>query len=386
MKRTWYFPMALVFSLSLSAQDISPQDIIRRINEGRQFLDRGDFEKAEKQFQSALFMVEAKANEKVNLQKRLGAMIQSAKKMKQESDRHLQALRREQSMRLAYDDLKRRDRLHKAKIDYFTKEIESHLKREDYASAARLSKNVLSMEPANPRLKHYLQYASHEAERKERRRVTKSKREASRKTKIAMDADYILQTEVMSFPDDFAKKTRRREEVKVPPEAEWKTNLKRRMDREVKFDFENIPFNDLMKHLQAVYEVPIIVDTEVLEEVFADGTAPIDLRSTGMSLETALKWVVDPFGLKVGYKNGAVYIAEAKDLVGDKNTLVYDVRDLAHVPSDYIAPEISLAGGEEASGGIVIQVAESEYTDTTDPEQLVELIESVIQSYEAQFK
>lgn len=372
--------------LGLGADEGDRAQILKDLEAGRQHLEAGRFEEAERSFTGALRLTEARENGRVAVRERLSKMIESARKQKETHDRELESMRRQQAMRLAYNDIERRQKFHKAKVEYLTRQIERYVEAKDYDKAARLSRDILSLDPNNAKLKHFLQFSSHEAERARERSVKETKRREARRLELAMDEDYILQSDTMTFPEDFDKKTRTREQVETPPEPEWKTDLKNRMRQKVSFNLVNMPFDDVLKHLESVYELPIIVEGRVREEIFADGTAPVDLRSKGMTIEAALRWIVEPLGVRVAYKNGAVYLTEDSDLSEDKNTLVYDVRDLAHVPPDYIGPEISLAGGEEGGGGIAIEQTSSEMTDTTDPEDLVRLIEAMIESYEAQYK
>lgn len=378
--------LAVLLPMGLGADDGETVRILKDVQTGHRHLEEGKFEAAQKSFEKALRLTESQAAGPVVLRDRLHRMIDRARQHKERHDRYIDSMRRQQARQLARNDLEERRRFHRAKVDHLTRQVERHVEGKRYEQAERLSRDVLSLDPDNAKLKHFLQFSSHEAERTRERAVKNAKEREAKKMASRMDEDYIVQSELMTFPGDFDKKTRQREKVRTPPEPEWKTDLKNRMGQKVSFNLVNMPFDDVLKHLESVYELPIIVESRVREDVFDDGKGPVDLRSKGMTIEAALRWIVEPVGIHVAYKNGAIYLTENRSLTEDRHTLVYDVRDLAHVPPDFEAPDISLAGGEEGSTICWVAPSTNEYNEGTDPEELVELIEAIIEAYEAQFK
>ncbi|MGE4159225.1 MAG: hypothetical protein AB7F75_09020, partial [Planctomycetota bacterium] len=197
-------------------------------------------------------------------------------------------------------------------------------------------------------------------------------------------SNHVIQTDTLSFPEDFATKVRSRELDERPAEEEWKTQMRARLTIPSQADFDSVPFEQALNMLQSIHDIVIIVDSRCLEEELEGGHRLVTLKGNKLNLEAALRWMVEPLGLKVGLKDGAVYIGRAKDMREDFTLKYYDVRDLSLVPPDFIAPEISLAGSDDG-GGVVIK---DEIPDNSglDLDSLKTLIERIIEDQESRYK
>jgi hypothetical protein len=271
------------------------------------------------------------------------------------------------------------------RMDFLTEKMQRLIHDGRYREAESLGKGLLSLDPDAPEPRRLLNFSRGEALRKAEKEVKALRKLQARRLETRMEEDYVLNSRIISFPDDFAEKSQRRQrEMEKGREEEiqevWKTRLNRILSTQVNFNFENISFSDVVKYLENTYQFTIVVSPEVYRDIFDEGSLPVDLKASGMSLEMALTWLAEPLGLRLALKNAALYIDFPEKIRGRNTMKYYDLRDLTYVLKDFIAPEISLGGNEE--GGFTVNQEQTPEDEGLDLEGLKEIIEDLVKRFE----
>lgn len=384
MKKTLLAASLSLLMMASQAAENSRKRILSEIEEGRSAMARGRSEEALRHFHSALGMVEASDNEKEGAKERVRGLLDKARQGQREQAQERLALQRSQTETLAKTDLERVRDLDSKRVASLLAQVKILVDRQDYKGAERLSRIVLEKDPANKTARHYAAFSASQADARRFEDQKRAKARGFRDAQFDQGGNFTLQTDTMTFPEDFAQKARERNVEEEAPEQEWKTQLRSRLTVASQADFESVPFDHALTMLQSVHDIVIFVDPRCHEEELEGGLRLVTLRGSKMSVETALRWMVEPLGLKVGLKDGAVYIGRAKDMREDFKMKMYDVRDLSLVPTDYVGPEISLAGGDE--GGCIFIEPKVPDDKELDLEGLKALIENIIEDQESRYK
>ncbi len=157
----------------------------------------------------------------------------------------------------------------------------------------------------------------------------------------------IPQSELLVYPEDWQRRAMRKApELGVGREEPWMATIHARMDQVVTFEFEDMPFEDVIAFFRQVTGLNIIV----APEVYASGAAPITFRARDMRFREALKWVLEMGRLHMAIQNQAIFIAD-QPIAGAIALRMYDIADLVSPVRDMPARELAYASGGAAGGG-----------------------------------
>jgi hypothetical protein len=158
---------------------------------------------------------------------------------------------------------------------------------------------------------------------------------------------------------------------------EWRERLIAKTKLSVNHTFENMPLGEIVKRLMAIYDVSIIVSSDVDLDQIIDNIPTANLNF-GQVLEILVS-KIEGDDLTWALKNGAIYIADIRELAKGAYITSYDVRDLIYIVEDYVGPEF--ASGDEGESIVITETEED--NDAINGDDLVELIRNSTGSDEA---
>jgi len=180
-------------------------------------------------------------------------------------------------------------------------------------------------------------------------------------------------SKVLVYPSNWQKVMLRNESLGMSSDAEpeWKSDIRRRLEKKVNFEFVQAPLNEAINFLQQVSDVNMIIDPAVK----AGGEKPITLKMTQASLKLALDWILKLAGLEYELRDNAVFISTPNNLRPETNMRIYDVQDLILAIPDFPGPEMDLQANQ--AGALPVfgnQPAQAQ----TDEAAIVEMIKQRI--------
>ncbi len=180
------------------------------------------------------------------------------------------------------------------------------------------------------------------------------------------------------YPEDWERIRRRVETagmIEQIDEPEWEKEVRRKLDRKVSFEFAETPLTEAVAFLQTLTKVNMIIDPAAAE---AEGSTPITLKVTNMTLGLALDWILKLADLDFALRDNAIFISNRENLKGDVTLRIYDVRDLTEQIPDFPGPElqVEVGGLDSGQGGSLVLIGPDEgMGDTVTAENLAEMIE-----------
>jgi general secretion pathway protein D len=159
-----------------------------------------------------------------------------------------------------------------------------------------------------------------------------------------IEAATIPFSKVLVYPDNWQKVMLRNESLGMSSEAEpeWRTSIRRKLEKKVNFEFVQAPLSEAINFLQQVSDVNMIIDPAVK----AGGEKPITLKMTQASLKLALDWILKLAGLDYELRDNAVFISTPNNLRPDTNMRIYDVQDLILAIPDFPGPDMDLQANQ----------------------------------------
>jgi hypothetical protein len=86
----------------------------------------------------------------------------------------------------------------------------------------------------------------------------------------------------------------------------WKTDLQKKLERKVSFEFVDTPFKDALTFIRQLADANMVIAPEAVQAGL--GEQAISLRVRDMELSKALGWLCQVAGSKYELRNGAVFI------------------------------------------------------------------------------
>ena len=186
----------------------------------------------------------------------------------------------------------------------------------------------------------------------------------------------IPQSELLVYPEDWKRRALRKpREIGAGKEEPWMAAMKDRLEQRLTFDFQDMPFEDVVGYLRQVTGVNIIVAPTVIA---AAGGRTVTLKVTDMRFGEALKWILELTSLKMALQDQAIFVSN-EAITGSVALRMYDVTDLIQQARDMPGREMAYSsgtgGGAGGGGGIDLFAKEdASKVKSPDPEELVEFI------------
>lgn len=259
------------------------------------------------------------------------------------------------------------EKLEQHKIAKLLDQVQMLFDNERFDQSEELAEEVLRLDPPNSRARE-LWGASREQQHLKRELELRRTR---KEEKLRLDEDLaeagIPYSDLLVYPPDWREITTRESvEAAEAAEPQWKREVRRKLDRKVTFEFVDTPLSEAIQFLQTLTETTIILDSKAFDGAVGT-TTPITLKVTKMPLRTALRWILRLADLDYTLKNEAVFISTPRNLAGEVDLKIYDVRDLTHTITSFPGPELILTGTGAGVGGGAGPIA----IDAPPPESLV---------------
>lgn len=113
-------------------------------------------------------------------------------------------------------------------------------------------------------------------------------------------------------------------EINVLPK--WADEIRKRLKREVSFDFNDVPFDDAIRRFSKSADVDIKFDELVLRGGLEKQR--VSLRVNDMKADTALNWLVKLAELECVLRDKSIYITKKPNFACGPQFIILDVRDL----------------------------------------------------------
>lgn len=366
-------------------QDVRTQETAVRIGtlitEGDQKLAAGDYAGAEMDYDRAEVAIRSFPYpfNWGDLPAQVGGKRVEARALsrKQENERSAKSRDEAQERARAQSDLQ--EQALKAKVDELMLRAKDAYSRKDFKRAEvdawnayeldRRREDARSLYLDSRREGHELFDDKHEDERLERlARVSED-----------IHRSMIPQSELLVYPEDWKRRslrtTRQIGGSKDDPEM---AALRDRLEQRVTFDFQDTPFDDVVKFLRQVTGTNIIVAPSVAAGAAGGGT--VTLKVKDMRFGDALKWILELTSLKMALKDQAIFISN-EPITGAIALRMYDVTDLIQQPRDMPGREMAYSSADGGGGGgIDLFKKDTTETKAPNPEELVDFIKKNVAS------
>jgi len=274
--------------------------------------------------------------------------------------RRLAELRQEKSKqslhRLQRQQLEEQ-KLEEAKIARLLDQVQMLFDNEEFERSEELAERVMELDPANSRARELWGVSREQQHLKRDLELRRSRKEEKLKLDERLAEAGIPYSQLLVYPPDWRDITTRESvEAAEAAEPQWKKDVRRKLDRKVTFEFVDTPLSEAIQFLQTLTETTIILDSKAFEGGVGANT-PITLKVTKMPLRTALRWILRLADLDYTLKNEAVFISTPKNLAGEVDLHIYDIRDLTYTITSFPGPELILTtapggGGAGGAGGM----------------------------------
>jgi hypothetical protein len=109
------------------------------------------------------------------------------------------------------------------------------------------------------------------------------------------------------------------------------------LDKTVDFSIEPEPLKDAIDFIAQKFQIPILLDTKVLEDASVDTSAEVKMPYSGMKLRNLLKLLLEQGSSPLSYaiEDGILRISTVEQIRQHTYVVVYDCRDLIHLKSMY---------------------------------------------------
>ncbi len=167
-----------------------------------------------------------------------------------------------------------------------------------------------------------------------------------------------------------------------------KTILSRLESLPITLNFNETPFQDVIRFIQTTADINIVTDPKVIQNFEIEGTK-VTLNVTDLKLKTALNILLEFHNLVFTFRDDVLFITDKESELakGEAITVLHDIRDLTGQVKDFPGPKLKLeAPGENGSTGTVFDEGEGDGDPVLTGERLTELIRSSIapDSWEAE--
>jgi len=212
-----------------------------------------------------------------------------------------------------------------------------------YAEAQRVAEKAHAIDPTDAGVDIVREMAIRERRVHDEERITRNNEEGVAGALQDMEASKYLNVgnnKPVAFDGDFAAKSRSRldrlyKHIREQKKEEFPSNS--RMGSTVSIDFRNKPLIEALDELRALSGLNIWVDVQALQYEGIDEKAPVSATLTGVSLKTALDYILRNIQLTYTIKDGIITITTRQArAVSTKVTKHYPVHDLI-TPRDDMA-------------------------------------------------
>ncbi|MBI5369225.1 MAG: hypothetical protein HZA54_19465 [Planctomycetes bacterium] len=138
------------------------------------------------------------------------------------------------------------------------------------------------------------------------------------------------------------------------------------------FDFTDAQLDDIISFCREVSGINFVIDRRVWDK-YRPEELRVTIKLADVSLRTALRFVLEPRGLTMIFRDGVILVVPKETLDEELVLEIYDVKDLMTKIPDFPGPEVALTAGSEAATGVDFN-APTESTVLTDPDRLSDLI------------
>ena len=295
-----------------------------------------------------------------------------------------------QEVRQAQAERRRHQAEAKAKrVEYLMDQAKQLANEHRYDEATSALEEVLAIEPTDDRARFYLDVLQERASLRKQERFRDDLVKQTRSNLVSVEEAKVpwYKDDGFRYPKNWAEITERRRlgaDVGVASEMD---RLAREKLAEVvpELNFQNETLESVISGLRAFNELNIQVNWNALEFAGIDRDTEITLQLKGITLEKALRVILDDaqalVGIPLSYMvdQGVLTVSTDDDLQQQLVTRLYDVHDLLQTRPDYYEPpDFDVDVGEGGGGGDVFGEVEIEEEEEDPVERLRTLIMNVV--------
>ncbi len=358
------------------------QDAKLGLEEGRELLQSGDFENAERKYRKVyeeLLWFEYPVDiTELRQQAKSGIDMAEEAKRRHESDTRT---RLERAVSVEKEkQLSEEKRIRQQQIRELVRRAADYFSLKDYEKGIDACKRILELDPTHRVAKFWLREMQQQELDQRKLRIHRERIENQLLTTESIEESAVPYTDIFVFPEEREwNRIRRREEtLQISLEdPDWIRRIKNALESQtLTFAFEQRPLKEVLPFLSDQTGINIISDPAVNTEEFL-----IDLAAKDMKAMDALNQILTMSGLAYTFKENTLYITEKEKARGDVKFAIYNVTDILNRIRDFEGPTIQLKSRDEdvyGAGGGQQQISFTggleEEGGPLDPDALIELI------------
>jgi type II secretory pathway component GspD/PulD (secretin)/tetratricopeptide (TPR) repeat protein len=275
---------------------------------------------------------------------------------------------------LEQNRLSERDR----KVEENVKRIRALQAEQKYDEALQIVDQTLFMDPLNPTALLLRDLLRDMAVFKKYQDMQQLKTFNAGQRQLDDQAAMIVPAHMMDFPLDWPTKTWQRGETAAYAESPENRAVLAKMDTtKIPLDLTDNRFEDVLKFVSQVTQLPIDVDWESLSNVGVNKDSEVTLKmqsklSVKNALERVLNKVSKDINAKAGWavENGVINVASEETLKKNKVLVIYNIQDLLFtIPNHRQVPQIDLNNVLQSNGGGGGGGGQSPFSNTNDNNQ-----------------
>jgi general secretion pathway protein D len=245
------------------------------------------------------------------------------------------------------------------KVARLLDQVQMLFDQERYRDSERLANEVLKVDPMNYRGNELWVSSRDQQHRKREQELRISRKEQKMLLDEMLSEASVPYSDYLVYGPDWDVISQRESvEAQEAGEPEWKRDVRRMLDRKVTFEFVDTPLQEAIRFLETLTRTTLVLDARAFEGG-AGATSPITLRVSDMPLHLALRWILRLADLDYVLKDEAVFISTPRNLGGEVDLKIYDVRDLTYTITQFAGPELILTAQQQGAGMGPIGLEES---------------------------
>lgn len=278
---------------------------------------------------------------------RADALLAEVQTAAAEYERRLGAMtidetRRQIEIRKAAQEKLRRD-----KIEQLFNTADQLRRERRFAEAAETIRQIRYLDPSNARAKGLLEIYEDMRSLDYQRDIKETRRYQERESLTEVKEALIPWNQNVLYPKNWRELTIKRADLRPYGTGE-DDGLNRLLDKPKSlsdFRFQDAPLEQVMESLRSSSGLNIHVDWNDLEARGIERTRPVSMQLRDVSYRTALRELLTQAGgdIALGFtsEDGVLRIASRDKLDRDKDTLVYDIRDLLIDVPRFAGPKLT---------------------------------------------
>ena len=135
------------------------------------------------------------------------------------------------------------------------------------------------------------------------------------------------------------------------PKRDVEAEILAALDKGIAISADKVPLKVLMQRLSRHFDIPIVINETALVDEGVEIDVPISIDVSRVSLQNALKLMLEPQQLRIVVETGVLKVTTAAEAVNERRIRIFNVSDLLSDPHDLLAADRFIEVIQNSTGG-----------------------------------